>query len=382
MSLIQQSFGQLSRLVLMFTCLFCIFSGLNAEVASAQDILKIGSKAPALNVEHWVSNRDGAFSEVTSFEQDKVYVVEFWATWCGPCIRSMPHLAKLQGEYADKGVQIVSISDEKLSTVEKFLERKVLGRKDQTYADLTNAYCLTTDPDQSVYRDYMEASQQGGIPTAFIVGKSGIVEWIGHPMAMEKPLEKIVSNEWDRDKYLTSLEKEKEFDNVVVPKMKKLVDKNDVQGALGVLEQFIADLDKEGGLYKHCEVIRKSFVIAAGGPEGVKLFKQLAAETDDPERINALAMGIVEQVQAGDEVGEEMLAAACDAAKRAVVLVKEIGSNEGTPLVLDTHAHLLFYCNKLDEAIRVQSEAVELSNNQQLADFYEKLKKAKKEKDS
>ena len=96
---------------------------------SAADTLTIGSVAPELDIEHWVQNGNGRFKPVTKFEKDKVYVVEFWATWCGPCVASMPHLAELQKTYASKGVQIVSISNEDLETVVKFLDRPVSAKK-------------------------------------------------------------------------------------------------------------------------------------------------------------------------------------------------------------------------------------------------------------
>jgi len=172
------------------------------QVAYGEDTLTIGSTAPALDVEHWVQNGEGKFSKVSKFEKDKVYVVEFWATWCGPCVASMPHIVEMQKEYAEKGVQIISISDEPLDTVKEFLDRKVpRSEKEMTFADLTKSYCLTTDPDGSSNKDYMEAAAQNGIPCAFLVGKDGKIEWIGHPMQLDEPLKAVVENKWDRKKF-------------------------------------------------------------------------------------------------------------------------------------------------------------------------------------
>src|SRR5262245_39165459 len=59
--------------------------------------LKVGDPAPPLKATKWLQGE-----EVKEFAAGKVYVIEFWATWCGPCIVMMPHMGEMQAEYKSK----------------------------------------------------------------------------------------------------------------------------------------------------------------------------------------------------------------------------------------------------------------------------------------
>jgi thiol-disulfide isomerase/thioredoxin len=172
-----------------------------ATVANEPDasdaFLTIGEKAPKLDIAHWVERE-----KIDRFEDGKVYVIEFWATWCRPCIAAMPHLASLQRKYRDDGVTFLGVSDESLPAVVRFLWR------DETKADSddTVGYTLACDPDRSTHRDYLVAAGQGAIPCTFIIGKDGRVEWIGRPMKMEGPLAQVVRDEWDRASFRAAWE--------------------------------------------------------------------------------------------------------------------------------------------------------------------------------
>jgi thiol-disulfide isomerase/thioredoxin len=196
---------------LLLTVVFCVaVAAITLKPVLALDKeLGIGSKAPPLDIEHWVQDGNGFFKPVTEFKGGNVYVVEFWATWCGPCIASMPHLAEVQNKYRGRGVQIVSVSDESLDEVKDLLgqDNEQAGK---TFQEITAAYSLTADPDRSVHEAYMEAAGQNGIPTSFIVGKTGQIEWIGHPMGMDEPLEAVVTDSWDRAKFKSEYEMQKE----------------------------------------------------------------------------------------------------------------------------------------------------------------------------
>ena len=137
------------------------------RIVIANTAAKLGEPAAALKVKQWVKGKP-----VNVRDGNAVYVIEFWATWCGPCRVSIPHLTELQKRW--KGaVVFVSISDEAPSIVKPFVE----GAGDKM------DYTVACDDDRMTYASYMEAYAQSGIPTAFVVGRDGRVLWVGHPMS-------------------------------------------------------------------------------------------------------------------------------------------------------------------------------------------------------
>ena len=146
--------------------------------------LKIGDEAPPITVSNWYQDQP-----ITKMERGTVYVIEFWATWCGPCKISMPQMSNLQAKYASEAI-FVGVTDESPEQVEVFLAGE--SRPGSTWSDEIQ-YRLATDREQSMSRNYMAAANQMNIPTAFIVGKTGKIEWMGHPAMIEKPLAKATA---------------------------------------------------------------------------------------------------------------------------------------------------------------------------------------------
>ena len=341
---------------LMLTVLMCCAVGawtLMPNGASAQD-LGIGSKAPALNIEHWVQDGNGFFKPVTEFEKDKVYVVEFWATWCGPCIQSMPHLAELQNKYRGNGVQIISVSDESLDEV-----KDLLGKKNEdvgkTFAEVTAPYSLTTDPDRSVYKDYMTAAKQQGIPTAFLVGKTGLVEWIGHPMEMDGPLAAVVEGKWDREAFQKKMVEEQEM-QASMQRLSMLASTGKFAEAIELAEAQGKAATTDASKQQWME-IKHSLKLSGGllDDESLAFFrKQIKSLKGDPYGLARLGYSLYGQAQQGVDVKPLLGAvmAAIDAETKAA-------DPQLKPLMFNTLAMLASEAGDLKKAIAAQQAAVD-----------------------
>ncbi|WP_182870856.1 TlpA disulfide reductase family protein [Rhodopirellula sp. JC639] len=187
-----------------------LFASLAILSAEQPQTLTVGDRAPALEIEQWIHSNDEELQPVREFENGKVYIIEFWGTWCPPCIAMMPHLADTQLHYGYDKLRLVSISTETRKEIEAFLERTVPG-SDKTYGQLTSVYSIATDPDQRVYRNYMEASSSVGVPMAFLVGKTGLIEWSGNPQAMDQPLKQVIDGTWNREEFMRSFRRNQQL---------------------------------------------------------------------------------------------------------------------------------------------------------------------------
>ncbi len=89
----------------------------------------------------------------------KVVLLNFWATWCGPCRQELPTVAKLYGEFKDSGLVVFGVNDEDKSTARKYLEKEGL------------ALPFLDDSSQKAHRLY----HVNAIPTVFLIDPQGKV---------------------------------------------------------------------------------------------------------------------------------------------------------------------------------------------------------------
>jgi len=132
----------------------------NGKKLWAKSILN--EKAPELVVEKWISKQPDT--------KGKFVLIDFWATWCGPCRAYIPSLNDIQKKYADK-VVIIGVSDESAEKVEAFNNPKI------NYFEAIDT--------KGVVKNQLEVK---GIPHAILIDPKGIVRWEGFPLLKDNEL--------------------------------------------------------------------------------------------------------------------------------------------------------------------------------------------------
>ena len=253
---------------------------------------------------------------------------------------------------------------------------------------------MATDPDGSTHASYTEVSGLPGIPAAFLIGKTGKVEWMGHPLEIDEPLELVVTDKFDALAYQkVQAERKKRQEEIRtamgdimqqvqsgradqgLAKLDDLIStaSEDEQVSLKLLKvELLVALEKpavavsqidrllENAAFKGSDKAQqrtelkmmKFQIMSASGLPGIeKLFFEVAESAKDPELQNVVAWSVVQMHLDGTIVSPQMVTKARALADSAVAAMPVAD-------VLETQAHLVFMQGDADQAIAIQTQAI------------------------
>ena len=324
--------------------LFLLAALAGAQPQQAEPTLKVGDKAPPLGKGEWVKGEP-----VKAFESGKVYVIENWATWCGPCIAAIPHVTELQKKYADKGLVVIgqNVWEDDAAKVKPFVEK--MGEK----MDYRVVMDEPTGPNGYMAKTYLEAAGQNGIPCAFVIDKTGTIAWIGHPMQMEPVLEKVIAGTFDAKAEAEKAEKVKAIEQRLVAALQA----GETDAAMKAADE-IAELQPEMAgqiaMFKFGQLAQAGKWDQAYAEAGKAVDKM-----SDAEGLNQIAWMIVDP---DSDLAKKDLNVAQKAAEKA----NELSKGENAP-ILDTLARVYWLKGDKAKALATQQKAVDKNDNEQFA---------------
>ncbi|TGD77163.1 TlpA disulfide reductase family protein [Hymenobacter wooponensis] len=101
-----------------------------------------------------------------SRQNDTTYVVNFWATWCAPCVKELPHFDQLSTTYAKQKVKVLLVSMDYASQLDKKVKPFVQKR------GLKSEVVLLNEPDPNSWMDKVDSKWTGALPFTIIVNKA------------------------------------------------------------------------------------------------------------------------------------------------------------------------------------------------------------------
>ncbi|MFO0913027.1 MAG: hypothetical protein U0795_08720 [Pirellulales bacterium] len=365
-----------------------------AQPASADSAgLAVGQPAPPLQISEWIKG-----PAVTKFEPGRIYVISFWASWSPPSLPPTVKLSRLQRDHPDRLV-VIGVTSERRSSLHRFLRRTAptfdlnspnrvaspndngdriesgVGDRELTaesnvgavtggstevpadeeesamrkWGDVIGYTVAVDDAGQRTSDAYLKAARIDHLPTIFVVGPEGLIEWFGHPNEMSEPIDQMLAGNWDRAEY-----------------WRQHSDLSQVSIALGDIEDALVRGDRSGAVaacQKHHDFHPENSMIdqlltalrdqwVPGSSVIEQWNRQAAASWNDPTALNKLAWFVLTEVNPELRDG----ALALRIAERANEL-----TGQADAAMIDTLARAHYVMGNLMEAVRIQTIAVSQS---------------------
>ncbi len=212
--------------------------------------LSIGDTAPQLTFSKLVKGSSTVLSD------EKITILEFWATWCVPCIAAMPHLSELAEKYTDEA-NVIAVNvmertgDQPYSVVAPKVTEFV-----EKMSEKMRFTVVVDDDEKNMEKKWLRAAGINGIPATIVV-KDKKIYWIGHPMFLDKVLEQIKNGSYElmeqkkeyEKKFIAQRNESNSFkDNMTA--IENAISSKNYQEAIALTDKFAALAPKSSYVYK------------------------------------------------------------------------------------------------------------------------------------